>query len=103
MAAAELRVWRDGAVTGAGHDIRCGRNGRNDWCFDDARRIGEIRQGAALTGLLFLLSAGTSYLSIRYGNRTGLGQTCEQIADLLFVVGLIGISTISIFFAYEVI
>ena len=62
-----------------------------------------VDQYAALTGLLFLLSAGTSYLSIRYGNRAGLGQRCEQIADLLFVVGLIGISTISIFFAYEVI
>ena len=44
-------------------------------------------------------ASGTSYLSIRYGNGTGLGQRCEQIADLLFVVGLIGISTISIFFA----
>jgi hypothetical protein len=62
-----------------------------------------VDQYAALTGLLFLLSAGTSYLSIRYGNRTRVGQRCEQIADLLFVVGLIGISTISIFFAYEVI
>jgi hypothetical protein len=62
-----------------------------------------VDQYTALTGLLLLLSAGTSYLSIRYGNRTRLGQRCEQIADLLFVVGLIGISTISIFFAYEVI
>jgi hypothetical protein len=62
-----------------------------------------VDQYAGLVGLLFLLSAGTSYLAIRYGNRASLGQRCEQIADLLFVVGLVGISMISIFFAYEVI
>ena len=60
-----------------------------------------VDQYAGLVGVLFLLTA--SYLAIRYGNRTGLGQSCEQIADLLFVVGLVGISMISLFFAYEVI
>ena len=58
---------------------------------------------AGLAALVFLLSAGASYLSIRYGKRAGLGQRCERIADLIFIVGLVGISAISIFFAYEVI
>lgn len=62
-----------------------------------------VDQYASLAGLLFLLSAGASYLSIRYGNRAGLGRRCEQMADLLFIVGLVGMSAISIFFAYEVI
>jgi hypothetical protein len=46
-----------------------------------------VDQYAGLAGLLFLLSAGGSYLSIRYGSRTGLGQGREQIANLFFVVG----------------
>jgi hypothetical protein len=55
---AELRVWRDGALTGAEHEIRGGRKrrkagfidsysrsvGRNDRCFDDTYRIGESCQ-----------------------------------------------------------
>jgi hypothetical protein len=62
-----------------------------------------VDQYASLVGLLFLLSASASYLSIRNRNRSGLGRRWEQIADLLFVVGLVCISLISIFFAYEVI
>jgi hypothetical protein len=62
-----------------------------------------VDQYAGVAALFFLLSAGASYLSIRVGNRTGLGQRCENTADLLFVIGLVGISAISIFFAYEVI
>ena len=58
---------------------------------------------AGIAALVFLLSAGASYLSIRYGKHAGLGQRCEWIADLLFIAGLVGISAISIFFAYEVI
>ena len=58
---------------------------------------------AGLAALIFLLSAGACYLSIHYGKRAGLGQRCERTADLIFIVGLVGISAISIFFAYEVI
>jgi hypothetical protein len=62
-----------------------------------------VDQHAGLVGLIFLLSAGASYLSVRYGHHTSLGQRCEQIADLLFVIGLAAISVISVLFAYEVI
>lgn len=60
---------------------------------------------AAIAALVFLFSAGASYLSMsfRHGKQTGLGQKCERIADLLFITGLVGISAISIFFAFEVI
>lgn len=60
---------------------------------------------ASIAALLFLFSAGASYMSMsfRHGKHAGLGQRCERIADLLFIVGLVGLSAISIFFAFEVI
>lgn len=60
---------------------------------------------AGIAALLFLFSAGASYLSIsfRHGKHAGLGRTCERVADLLFIAGLIGLSAISIFYAFEVI
>jgi hypothetical protein len=58
-------------------------------------------QYAALTALLFLFSALASYLSIRWADNPELRQRCDRIADLIFVSGLIGISAISVFFAYE--
>ena len=60
-------------------------------------------QYAGLAGLLFLLSAGASYLSIRFRDRASLSRRFETVADLIFTCGLIGISAIALFFAYEVI
>jgi hypothetical protein len=68
-------------------------------------RIGPSRvdEWAALTALIFLGSAVTSYLSIRIEtNRPSCGRF-EAAADLLFLLGLIGLSVISLLFAYEVI
>lgn len=60
-------------------------------------------QCAGLVALLFLFSAGASYLSIRYPDRASLRQKCEWIADLIFICGLVGISAIAVFFAFELI
>ncbi len=60
-------------------------------------------QYAGLAGLVFLLSAGASYLSIRYANRAELSRSCEWVADQLFICGLFAISVIALFFAFEVI
>jgi hypothetical protein len=68
-------------------------------------RIGpsHVDEYAALATLLFLASAITSYVSMRHSDRTALSERCELIADQTFLAGLIGITMISIFFAYEII
>jgi hypothetical protein len=45
----------------------------------------------------------TSYLSIRNSHRPRLSLWVEQIADLIFLGGLIGITLVATLFAYEVI
>jgi hypothetical protein len=49
-----------------------------------------------------LLGAVASYLAIRFVDRPGLGQRCERIADQFFICGLVGISAIALFFAFEI-
>lgn len=44
-----------------------------------------IDKGLALASLLFLTSAGLSYLSIRHSNH---GQSTENLAEIIFLVGL---------------
>jgi hypothetical protein len=83
----------------------------DDRCFDNTDWIGESRQDTAgssrvdqytaLTALLFLLSALASYLSIRWANSPGVRQIFDRMADYIFICGLIGISAIAFFFAYE--
>jgi hypothetical protein len=62
-----------------------------------------VDEYAALAALLFLVSAASSYLSIRYSNLSGLSQRCERIADVLFLAGLFSITIIAMLFAYEAI
>jgi hypothetical protein len=62
-----------------------------------------VDEYAALASVMFLASALTSYLSIRYSQRAGLSYRIEQIADLIFLGGLIGITLVATLFAYEVI
>jgi hypothetical protein len=62
-----------------------------------------VDQYAAVAGLLFLLGAVASYLAIRFVDRPGFSERCERIADQLFICGLVGISAIALFFAFEVI
>jgi hypothetical protein len=58
-------------------------------------------QYAALTAMLFLCSALASYLSIRWVGNPKLREKLDQLADVIFICGLIGISAIALFFAYE--
>jgi len=62
-----------------------------------------VDEYAALAALLFLISATSSYLSIRYVMATGLSERCERIADVLFLTGLFSITIIAMLFAYEAI
>ncbi len=62
-----------------------------------------VDEYAALAALLFLISAASSYLSIRYSNLGRLGRYCERLADTLFLAGLFSITIIATLFAYEAI
>jgi hypothetical protein len=62
-----------------------------------------VDEYAALAALTFLASALTSYLSIRYSGRPRLSVRIEQLADTVFLLGLIGITLVATLFAYEVI
>ncbi|MGU3387996.1 hypothetical protein ACLBYG_26100 [Methylobacterium sp. D53M] len=62
-----------------------------------------VDEAAALTAILFLISAIASYLSIRLDDGGDLSVTLERCADICFVIGLIGLTLISVLFAYETI
>jgi hypothetical protein len=62
-----------------------------------------VDEYAALVSVMFLTGALTSYLSIRYSHRPRLSVWVEQIADLIFLGGLVGITLVATLFAYEVI
>jgi hypothetical protein len=62
-----------------------------------------VDEYAALAAVTFLVSALTSYLSIRYSDRTELSFHIERVADAIFLCGLIGITIVATLFAYEVI
>jgi hypothetical protein len=66
-------------------------------------RIGpsHVDEYAALTAVLFLVSAVASYLSIRLVSGNDRAARLERCADICFVLGLISLSLISILFAYE--
>ncbi len=73
-------------------------------------KIAEARLGpshvdeyAALTTVLFLISAISSYIAMRHADRKRLSGRCELIADQTFLIGLVSLAAISIFFAYEII
>ncbi|WP_347379597.1 hypothetical protein [Bradyrhizobium sp. STM 3843] len=62
-----------------------------------------VDEYAALTAVIFLASALASYLSIRFSERPRVSARIERIADLIFLVGLVGITLVATLFAYEVI
>jgi len=68
-------------------------------------RIGPSRvdEYAGLVSLLFVVSAITSYISLRYADSAHASQRFERIADVCFIVGLLGLATIALLFAYEAI
>ena len=62
-----------------------------------------VDEYAAMAAVTFLVSALSSYLSIRYSDRTRLSVRIERMADVIFLCGLIGITLVATLFAYEVI
>lgn len=62
-----------------------------------------VDEYAALVAVAFLASALTSYLSIRYADQARFSARIERIADVIFLCGLVGITMVTILFAYEVI
>jgi hypothetical protein len=72
--------------------------------FAEARHgSSHVDEYAAIAAVTFLASALTSYLSIRYSNRTKLSCQIERMADVIFLFGLVGITLVATLFAYEVI
>lgn len=65
-------------------------------------RIGSshVDEYGGLLAIIFLASALASYASLRVGGAVA-SRTCERLADLFFVAGLIGLALVSLFFAYE--
>jgi len=68
-------------------------------------RIGwsQVDEYAALVSVVFLASALSSYLSIRYAKLQRMSARIERIADIVFLAGLVGITVVATLFAYEVI
>lgn len=62
-----------------------------------------VDEYAAVASLFFLASAVASYTSMRNPKRQRLSERCEAIADQCFLGGLVAITVITLFFAYEVI
>jgi hypothetical protein len=65
--------------------------------------VSHVDEYAAVVAVTFLASALTSYLSIRWSDRTQLSVRIEGIADTIFLCGLVGITLVATLFAYEVI
>ena len=62
-----------------------------------------VDEFAAISAITFLVSALTSYLSIRFADENGRSVHLERLADLIFLCGLVGITLVATLFAYEVI
>jgi len=62
-----------------------------------------VDEYAGLISLLFVISAITSYISLRHVGSERASQRFERIADICFMIGLIGLATIALLFAYEAI
>ena len=62
-----------------------------------------VDESAALASLLFLASAIASYVSMRHPGRAQLSALCEIVADQCFLAGLVGLTAVTLFFAYEII
>lgn len=51
--------------------------------------------------VLFAISALASYVSIRNGDDRHRGRVLEEVADVFFMVGLVGLAGVSLLFAYQ--
>lgn len=68
-------------------------------------RIGASRvdEYASLSSLVFLASALASYASIRQARHQVIAGRLEKAADILFLLGLVGLGAVTMLFAYELI
>ncbi len=68
-------------------------------------RIGpsHVDEYCAIAALIFLVSAGASYTSLRLEPEVRHVVTLERIADIFFMVGLVALTLVALLFAYEVI
>jgi hypothetical protein len=62
-----------------------------------------VDEHAGLIAIFFLLSALTSYLSIRNLRHVRTSRALERAADTFFVLGLFGLAVLSLFFAWEIV
>jgi hypothetical protein len=62
-----------------------------------------VDEYSAIASLFFLASAVASYTSMRKSTNRAFSDRCEAIADQCFLGGLVAITVITLFFAYEVI
>jgi hypothetical protein len=62
-----------------------------------------VDEYTALVLLLFLISSLTSYLSIRDPSPKTSSIRLELVADVFFLAGLVTLSLVALFFAYEII
>ena len=65
--------------------------------------VSHADEAAALTAIVFLISATASYLSMRVGGDSSLSSRLERAADICFLIGLLCLCAISVLFAYETI
>lgn len=68
-------------------------------------RIGpsHVDEYVGLVSLLFVLSAIASYVSLRFAGSQRASVRFERIADICFMIGLLGLVIIALLFAYEAI
>src|ERR1700679_4222701 len=66
-------------------------------------RIGpsHVNEYVGLVSLLFVISAITSYFSLRYASGPRASARLERIADISFMIGLLSLVVIALLFAYE--
>jgi hypothetical protein len=57
----------------------------------------------ASAGVVFLISAFCSYAALRSAEGSRAAMVLERIADICFMLGLFGLTLITLLFAYEVI
>jgi hypothetical protein len=62
-----------------------------------------VDEYVGLASLLFVISAMTSYVSLRYAGSQRTSLRFERIADICFMVGLLALALIALLFAYEAI
>jgi hypothetical protein len=62
-----------------------------------------VDEFSALIGIVFLFSAILSYVSLRHAHRAHLSDYVGRVADVTFILGLLGLAGAVVFLAFELI